>query len=85
MYELIVTRPFGLRTPGYHITDPAEIDAVLSGPNANAVVKTFAPPAALDPAPAPSMPAPPAKIVAPLPMKPLAPSSDAPSPDKPSS
>jgi len=79
MYELIVTRPFGSRTPGYHITDPAEIDAVLNGPNANAVVKTFAPPAAPDPSPAPVLPV---KGIAPLPMKSLAPSSDAPSPDK---
>ncbi len=77
MYELIVTRPFGLRTPGYHITDPAEIDAVLSGPNANAVVKTFAPPAA--PEPAPVAPAPLAKIIAPLPVKLSDPSSDKPS------
>ncbi len=79
MYELIVTRPFGSRTPGYHITDSAEIKAVLSGPNANAVVKTFAPPAVPDPDPAPSMPAPPLKTVVPLPMKPVATSSDNPS------
>ena len=76
MYELIVTRPFGLRTPGYHITDPAEIVAVLNGPNANAVVKTFAPPAV--PEPAPVAPAPSAKTIAQLPVKLSDPSSDTP-------
>ena len=37
---LVVTNPFGGRSHGDRITDPAEIEAVLSGENAHHVVQS---------------------------------------------
>ena len=40
-FHLTVVSPFGGHKKGDHITDPAEVAAVLAGPNSHSVVKRF--------------------------------------------